>query len=137
MKKGSALLLAVLIIALFLGLASLFTKMVYNNYAGANAALVREQAFWLAEAGLEQGKTELAHNPNWYTDLPHYPEDNVPWLANCAVGQTAPLGDGSFKVVRENGKNWLYSIGCKGKGLVVLKLTFSNPPWQNIEWKEL
>lgn len=137
MRKGSALLLAILILAVFLMLTALFVKIIYNSNAIANAALVREQAFCLAEAGIEMGKVELARNPNWYTDMPYYVAENVDWLMNNAVGSKTTLEGGFFKIVREKGKNTLYSIGNKGKGTVVLKLTFSNPPFKNLEWKEL
>jgi Tfp pilus assembly protein PilX len=136
-RHGSALLLVIFILATFLFLGAINAKIVYNYYASANAVLQREQAFHLAEAGLEKGKVELVHNPNWFTDLPYYLQDNVAWLTAYAVGQEADLGEGSFKVVREKGKNRLYSIGSKGKGLVILKLKFSNPPFTRLEWKEL
>ncbi len=137
MRKGSVLIIIIFIFAVFTVLAALFSKIVYNNYAGANAELIREEAFYLAEAGLEKGKVELVHNPNWYTDLPYYLEDNLQWLINYAVGQETNLGEGFFKIVRESGKDRLYSIGIKGKGVVVLKLRFSTPPFQSLEWKEL
>lgn len=137
MRKGSALLLIIILFAIFTVLAVLFVKIVYNYYASTNAVLQREQAFYLAEAGLERGKVELVHNPNWYTDLPYYLKDNVPWLINYAIGQETKFGEGSFKIVREMGKDRLYSIGFKGKGVVVLKLKFSNPPFKGLEWKEL
>lgn len=136
-RKGSALIIVMLLLALFSSLGALFVKIVYNNYASANAVLVREQAFHLAEAGLEKAKVELVHNPLWYTDPPYYLEDNAQWLVNYAVGQENYLGEGSFKIVREKDKDRLYSIGSKGKGLVILKLTFSNPPLNILEWKEL
>jgi hypothetical protein len=137
MRKGSALLLVILIFSVSLILAALFVKIVYNSYATANAVLQREQAFYLAEAGLEKGKVELVHNPNWHTDLPYYLEDNVPWLISYALGQETSLGEGSFKIIREKGKDRLYSVGLKGKGVVILKLNFSNPPFESLEWKEL
>ena len=137
MKKGAALILSILIIAAFMIVATLTTKIVYNCYASANAALVREQSFCLAEAGLEKGKVELANSPSWYTDLPYYLADNVQWLASYAVGDQTDFGEGRFKIVREKGKKALYSIGSRGNGVVVLKLTFSNPPFKSLSWSEL
>ncbi|MEE8637995.1 MAG: hypothetical protein V3T21_03015 [Candidatus Margulisiibacteriota bacterium] len=136
-RQGSALLLVIFILATFMVLGAINAKIVYNYYASANAVLQREQAFHLAEAGLEKGKVELTHNPNWYTDLPYYLKDNVDWLVGYAVGQETQFGEGSFKIIREKDKNRLYSIGFKGKGMVVLKLKFSNFPFQSLEWKEL
>lgn len=129
--------MVILIISVSLILAALFVKIVYNSYATASAVLQREQAFYLAEAGLEKGKVELVHNPNWHTDPPYYLPDNIPWLVNYAVGQETSLGEGSFKIIREQGKDRLYSVGLKGKGVVVLRLIFSNPPFKSLEWKEL
>lgn len=136
-KQGSALFLVIFIISVFMILGAISAKIVYNYYASANAVLNREQAFHLAEAGLEKGKVELVHNPNWYTDLPYYLEDNTGWLINYAHGEETALGEGSFKIVKERDKNRLYSIGLKGKGVVVLKLKFSTPPFKALEWKEL
>ena len=115
---------------IILVLGVILTKIVYNTYASAHALVEREQAFWLAEAGLEKGKVELKHNPAWYTDLPHYPEDDVSWLKAGAVGQKERLGEGWFKVVREKDKDRFYSVGIKGKAVVVLKL--KNSIWEEI-----
>ena len=136
MRKGSALLLTIFLLSVFMILAAVLVKIVYNNHATANATLFQGQAFYLAEAGLEKGKVELVHNPNWYTDLPYYLEDNIPWLLGYARGQETQFGEGSFKIVREKGKNRLYAIGLKGKGTVILKLKFSNPPFTVLEWEE-
>ena len=137
MRKGSALILTVLIIGVFLTLTALFVKIVYNCYDSSHAYWAREQAFAFAEAGLEQGKVELVHNPAWHTDPPYYLKDNTQWLIKYAVGQHSNLGDGSFKVVREKDKNYLYSVGYKSNGVVVLKLEFSNPPLKILKWSEL
>lgn len=136
-RKGSALLLVIFMISTFVFLGAINARIVYNYYASANAMLRREQAFHLAEAGLEKGKVELVHNPNWYTDLPHHPEDDAEWLAAKAVGQETPLGDGSFKVVREKGEMRLYALGSEGRGRVILKITFTHAPFRTLEWKEL
>jgi len=137
MRKGSALILVIIILSLFAVLAAFLARIVYNNYAGGRLALVREQAFHLAEAGLEKGKVELTHNPAWYTALPYYLADNPQWLIGYAAGEKNDLGEGSYKVVREKGKNQLYAVGHKGRGIVVLKLRFDNPPFKSIEWSEL
>jgi hypothetical protein len=136
-RKGSALLLVIMILAVFVFLGAINARIVYNCYASASALLCREQAFHLAEAGLEKGKVELTHNPSWYTDLPYYIEDSTEWLRSYAVGEETNLGEGVFKLVREKGKNRLYSIGSKGKGIVILKLIFSTPPFKSLEWEEI
>ena len=136
-RQGSAIIIIIIIISLLGTLSALSVKIVYNYLASANSGLNREQAFWLAEAGLAKASVEIAHNPNWYTDTPYYPEDNVGWLINYAVGQINSLGEGSFKIVREMGKDRLYSIGLKGSGVVVLKSRFSPPPFKYLEWQEI
>lgn len=131
------MLLLIFMVALFMVITSLFVKVVYNTYASVKAAETREAAFWLSEAGLEKGKAALAGNINWYTDLPHAPEDDVSWLINSSVGEVGQLSHGSYKVVREESRKHLYSIGRKGKGIVVLKLSFSSPPLKFGPWEEL
>lgn len=137
MKRGAALLIAIFIISSFLTLAGLFVKIVHNSYASTIAAFAREQAFYLAEAGLAKAKVELVHNPDWYTDLPYYLSDNPQWLIRYAVGEETTFGEGAYKIVREKGKDQLYSVGQKGRGVVVLKLEFSNPPFKAGNWSEI
>ena len=137
MKKGSALIFVIIVFGFFFFSAVFISKIVYNSCSAANALLEREQAFSLAEAGIEKGKTKLAQNPNWYTDLPYYQEDNPDWIMEQAAGEQFSLGEGSFKLVREKDKNRLYSFGRKGKGRVVIKLSFSPPPFGSLGWKEL
>lgn len=136
-RNGSALLLVIFIISVFLVIAAFCAKLVYNGYASSKAVLLREQAFCLAEAGLEKAKVDLVNNPGWFTDLPYYLEDCADWLINEAVGEKTLLGEGFFKIVRERDKYRIYSVGCKGKAVVVLKLKFSNPPFASLGWKEL
>ncbi|MBN2058209.1 MAG: hypothetical protein JW782_05395 [Candidatus Saganbacteria bacterium] len=137
MKKGFALMTSIMIISASLVLCALLVKVVYNCHVSVNAALDRQLAFSLAEAGLEKGKVELSHNPAWYTDQPYFRPDNAEWLIKYAIGQENSLGDGHFKVIREKGRDALYSVGCQGRGAVVLKLVFSNSPFETLAWQEL
>jgi len=136
-KKGIALITVIFVIAAFSVLGALLAKIVYNHYASASNVFARAQAFYLAEAGLEKGKVELAHNPNWFTDPPYYIADSVPWLVHYAVGQRMDLGPGYFKIIRGKGKKYFYSVGYKHKAVVVLKMTFSSPPFTSLKWQEL
>lgn len=129
--------LIVLLTAIFMTLAVFLSKIVYNSCATTAFLLRREQAFWLAEAGLEAGKVNLNHNPGWYTDLPHYPENDNRWLREGAVGERQSLGGGWFKVVREKDKNLLYAVGGRGRAAVVLKIEFAAPPFKTLNWQEL
>lgn len=128
MKKGSALLLIIIISALLMSLAGIVVKMVYNEYASEVWRTRREQACWLAEAGLEQAKINLRETPGWYTDLPHVPADDSDWVKKKAVGEAGQLGPGRFKIVREQGKDQVYAAGFCGPAVVVLRLK---------NWKEI
>lgn len=136
-RKGTALLLVILIFALFMVLGAILLKIVYNASATSSLLFQGEQAFWLAEAGLEAGRVALVKNPGWYTDLPHYPEDDVKWLRLSAVGQKENLGNGWFKIVREKDGNCLYSVGSKGEGAAVLKIELALFPLKVLKWEEL
>ena len=136
-RRGSALLLVVVLSAVLMVLGVILCKMIYNNHATVSSLVAREQAFWLAEAGLAAGKVELVRNAGWYTDLSHFPEDDVSWLREAAVGRREMLGEGSYKVVREKDKDRLYSLGFKGKAVVILKREFTTSPFRSLLWKEI
>lgn len=120
-RSGSALLAVIVVSAVLLILAVFLLKIVYNGHATVSLLLKREQAFWLARAGLEAAKVKLAHDPDWYTDLPHFPEDDEKWIRQEAIGQRGNLGDGWYKIVRERGKANFYSMGVRGEAVYFLK----------------
>ena len=136
-KPGSALLPVLLAANILLVMAVILIKIVYNTYAINYCLNQGAQAFWLAEAGLERGKVEVVNNPAWYTDLPHVPDDDKVWLEGGAVGQLFPLGGGSFKLIREKGKEQLYAVGEQGGGRAIIKLKFVSFPFKVNSWKEL
>lgn len=107
--------------AVLMVLAVFLVKIVYNGYATAAMLIKREQAHWLAVAGLETAKVRLARNPGWYTDLPHYPESDDRWLKEEAVGEAQNLESGRFKVVREREKRSIYAVGMQGRAVVILR----------------
>ncbi|MBN3033037.1 MAG: hypothetical protein JW873_02970 [Candidatus Saganbacteria bacterium] len=136
-RPGAALLIAVILAGLLLGLAVIAAKIVYNSCATEDLLDRRERAFWLATAGLEQGKAGLARDPDWYTDLPHAPADDKQWLQLAARGTGGALPGGTFKLVRERGMPRLYCLGSSGRGRVILKLTFQAGPFKSLSWAEL
>ena len=136
-RDGSALLLVIVVLTVFMVLAVILAKIVYNGYASTSFLVQREQAFWLAEAGLEAGKVELSHNLSWYTDRPHYPEDDLSWLKSEAVGERGGLGGGFYKVVRERDKDRFYAIGFKGQAAVILKVKFAAAPLKVLSRNEI
>lgn len=137
MKNGFALLLAVILSGTLLMLGAFLFRIVYNSWAGSSLLIQREVAFWLAEGGLEKGKANLSQNPDWYTDLPHLPENDLQWLRAGAVGESETLGKGRFKLVREKGMNFLYALATSGQGTAALKLQFSLFPYKTLNWEEI
>lgn len=136
-KKGSALVLAVMVIAMLLVGAVFLVKIVYTTYETGENLILREQAFWLAEAGAEKGKTELARNPGWFTDLPHTAEDDLNWIGTQAAGWQMDLGNGRLKIVRERERNYFFAVGMKGKAQVVLKIKYSALPLKVLSWEQI
>lgn len=132
-RRGSTLLVMTMIFSLSMVLSVILIKIVYNTYATDRLIFEREQAFWGAEAGLEKGKTEVVHNPGWYTDLPHSPGDDVNWLSTAALGQD----EGWFKLVREKDMDRLYAVGRSGKATVTLKIDFALSPFKVLTWEAL
>ncbi|MDD4179890.1 MAG: hypothetical protein PHH14_07615 [Candidatus Margulisbacteria bacterium] len=132
MKKGSALLLMVMISAVLMVLAVFLLKMIYNCHGSVAELVAREKSFWLAEAGIEDAKFRLKKNPNWYTDLPHYPENDVRWLSGVAFGEQLALGEGTYKIVREKDKFKFYAVGRSGAGMVILSYDVAANVWKEI-----
>jgi hypothetical protein len=131
-RRGSALLLAMVMSAIMLTLAVFLLKMVYNGYVTASYLVMKEKSFWLAEAGLVAGKVKLVHNPGWYTDLPHYPEDDARWVKQEAVGFWESFGEGSYKLVREKDQDRIYAVGRRGRATVVLRLDLASSKREEI-----
>lgn len=131
------MLMAIIISSIFLLLAVFMVRIVYNCVSGTDLLVEREQAFWLAEAGLEDAKVRLARNSNWFTDPTHYPEEDLAWLKNGARGEEEGFGEGKFKLIREEGRQKLYSIGMKGAAVVVLEVKFLLSPFKATDWKEI
>ena len=136
-RAASALIMVVILAGVLMLMAVIAAKIVYNSYKTIELIGRREQAFWLAEAGLEQGKANLARNPDWYTDLSHSPADDVPWLTQSAVGALGSLPSGSFKMVKEQGRERLYCVGASGPARVVVKIIFQSAPVKALSWTEL
>lgn len=137
MKKGFALISTLVIITTTLVLGTLLARLAFNYQQSFKALYCQEQAFFVAEAGLEKAKVEVNNNLNWFTDLPHTPIDDINWLVNDANGQLAKLNLGKFKLVREQGQARIYSVGFVKQSIVVLKLTFQPAPYKTSGWQQL
>jgi len=126
-KSGSALLIVIMVASVLMTLAVILTRIVYNYSVSEALAAEREKAFWLAEAGLEAGKVELARDPGWYTDLPSGPP----------VGHAGSLPSGSYQLVRVKDQNALSAVGRSGRTKVALEITFSTGPFKTLSWSQI
>jgi hypothetical protein len=122
-RKGSFGIAAIILFSLLSLLAVIIPKMVYNSMSVERSFADREAAFWLAEGGVQLIKLRISSNPNWYTDLPHLPEDDRAWLNGTALGETLALRDGQIKIVREMGKSRFYSLGSIKGSRVIIKIS--------------
>lgn len=134
-SKGQALIITLLIISVLLAGGAIFVKIVFSDVSMANLYIQKEKAFYLAEAGLEDGKSMVASNPNWFTDSPHTPADDTGWLIDVAKGAVEQFGGGSYKIIRESGKNVIYSVGYYGSGRSVLRIKYNVNPFKAFEFK--
>lgn len=116
---------------------AVFVRMVFSERTMAEMYVQKEKAFYIAEAGLEDGKSTIAANLNWFTDNPHAPADNAGWLIDGAKGSIKQFGGGQYKIVRESGKNTIYSIGYIKSGRSVLRVKYTINPFNVYEFKIL
>ena len=136
-SSGQALIIVLLVIAALLASGAIFLKIVFSERSMVSLYIEKEKAFYLAEAGLEDGRSFVAADPNWFTDNPHLPADDPDWLMNKAVGSVRQFGGGSFKIVRESGDNVIYSAGYFRGGRSAVRIKFNAGPFKAFEFKIL
>ena len=136
MRKGFVLITVVVLVALFLAMSLMLSRMIYANYSFSNAQVKSLQALCLSEAGVERAKTEIVKNPAWYTDLTSGPI-NKKWLIYHALGKIVDYGEGQFKIVRLKGKSDLYSVGYFSRARSIIKITFQAEPYRTLSWEQL
>jgi hypothetical protein len=134
-SKGQALVIVLLIISALMVAGAIFVRIVFSERSMVNLYVQKEKAYYLAEAGLEDGKATIAANPNWFTDNPHTPDDDSNWLMDGAKGAVSQFGGGSYKIVRESGKNIIYAVGYSGSGRSILRVKFNISPFKTFEFK--
>lgn len=143
MKKGFSLLIVMLFVSIALLASAYAARMVILNGQSQKNDLYRLKALYAAEGGIEWAKAKIGSDPSWFTDLAHAPADDIAWLLGAAKGNLLSIGDVSCKIVREDGRGIIYSIGFAGKdisscvSLSILKVQFSGSPPVQILWKEL
>lgn len=136
-SKGQALIIVLLMISALMVAGAIFVRIVFSERSMVNLYAQKEKAFYLAEAGLEDGKATIAANPNWFTDNPHSPADDSGWLMDSAKGVVSQFGGGSYKIVRESGKNIIYSVGYSASGRSVVRAKMNISPFKTFEFKIL
>jgi|GEM_PF-753766 len=142
-EKGIALIIVIVIFALIFTAGAYFVRFAASDYRMSALERSGIKAFYAAEAGVEWAKSKLHSNPNWFTDLPHSPQDDKAWLLNDSNGFVLSTGDACFKVIRENNRDFIYSIGYigdnieKSGAISIIKLKFENPPFKSMSWEEI
>lgn len=136
-SKGQALVVVLILISALILAGTIFINIIFSERSMANLYIQKEKAFYLAEAGLEDGKSTIATNPNWFTDNPHTPADDADWLIDGAKGAVSQFGGGGYKIVKESGKNIIYSVGNFKGARSVIRIKFDVSPFKAYEFKIL
>ena len=142
-QKGIALIIVIILFALLLSSGAYLLRFAFMDHKMAVSEASKVKAFYSAEGGVEWARTKLSSNPDWFTDLPHTPADDITWLLKDAAGFNFLVGDAHCKIVRENGKYRFYSIGYLGdkikgsRGVSVIRIDFSNPPFNQLSWRQI
>jgi len=142
MKKdrGAILIIALFIIAILLASGAVVLKMTVSENKSVKLFYYRKAALYIAEAGIEKAKTFIMKNPDWYTDISYDDSDDASWLMNESEGYSEDFGDGSFKIVKENGENVIYSIGYymrsgQKSASVIIKIEYLPKPFKLLHWE--
>jgi len=136
-NKGQILVMVLLIMSAIMAGGFILLRNVIAEREMANLFYERERAFYIAEAGLEEGKLLLASNTNWFTDNPKSQDDDPEWVIHFAEGLSKKYGGGNYKIVRESGKNMLYSAGIYKRARSVVRIRFDIDPLRTSDYKLL
>lgn len=131
-RKGSSLLIVLAIMSVLLIMALSVSRTAISDARLSRLKLDQTKVFYLAEGGIEHGKSKIAADPYWFTDDMAISKDKTLLLSVCA-GNKYSLGDGGYKIVRAKNKNELYSIGflgtdiAKSRAFAFQKIEFELP----------
>lgn len=98
------------------------------------------KVFYLAESGLEHSKSIINSDNSWFTETDAVNDSKNRLLASSA-GEIHLFGHGGYKIIRENGKNRIYSIGFVGTDLLkspafsFQRMDFELP-YKTTKWEE-
>jgi Tfp pilus assembly protein PilX len=134
-SRGAALISIMIIAAVFLIVGAAFSGYVLSERRMVNLFIDNGSSFYMAEAGIEEAKSIISQNPNWFTDAGHSPADDAKWLLNGAKGVTHQLDSGSYKMVHESGKKTIYSVGYIKEARTVLRVKYYTNPFRVYEFK--
>ncbi|MFA5928191.1 MAG: hypothetical protein WC838_02685 [Candidatus Margulisiibacteriota bacterium] len=116
LTSGFGLILVIIVSFILLSTLTSLLYLSINRYQIAQMEKLRVQSLILAESGLAKGLWQVKYQTNFHTD-PSYAGTTAnlkTWLIRTAVGQTEPLNNGYFKLIKETGRNRLFVIGFLG-----------------------
>jgi hypothetical protein len=142
MRRSFILFYTVFFVSVSLILASFVVALVSSRLDITKDDYLRQKSEWASEAGIEWTKAKLAGNHAWYTDPSDPSSDDIKWLASAA-GYQLKIPGASFKVVREEGVNVIYSVGYtgdsieNGRSICAIKVKYENPPFRQLSWERI
>lgn len=142
-SKGFILISVIFFLGVAVLLGAFLVRLMVAEFNIASDDELQLKAFWAAEGGVEWGKAKLAENPAWFTDLAHSPNDDTIWLIKDASGCRVTIADVHAKIIREEGKNTVYSVGYVGndvsgaRAMSIVKIQFQVNPFEQISWAAL
>ena len=104
-NSGFTLILSIFLITAILIILTSMGYIIYNSNLSLKYQRDALRAYYLAEAAVEYGKSQLASNPNW-----------------CTPGDVFKVKDGSFEVKKECGRSFLYGIGYANRARAIIRL---------------
>lgn len=138
-NKGSIMLLCLFAISICMACLAAGARLRLLQIHMNNERLNGTRCFYLAEAGIEISKGKLSHDPAWFTDISHAEYDKK-WLVMDSTGQIYRFGKGGFKIIKEQGKNRVYSVGFIGTSIdeskyyCFLRMEYS-VPFKKTRWE--
>ena len=111
--KGSIMLLCLFVISICMACLAAGARLRLLQIQMNNERLNGTRCFYLSESGIEIAKGKLSHDSAWFTDIPHSEYDKK-WLLIDSTGQIYHFGKGGFKIIKEQGKTRVYSVGFIG-----------------------
>jgi len=138
--RGDILIILLISISIILVIEVSLTTLYLRAVNSCNIKKEGLKVFYLAEAGIEKAKCNINNGVSWNTDPPHS-ENDKRWLISGSIGQTVYCGSGGFKIIKENGKTYLYSVGfigndiLKSRSYCFQKIAFEIP-YKLVKWEK-